>query len=43
MITTMTKIQFEELKSGDVTSLPPYRNLVPRFRGEEKPRLRIGT
>jgi hypothetical protein len=31
------------LNFRDVTALPPYRNLVLRFRGEENPRARIGT
>jgi hypothetical protein len=26
------------LNVRDVTPLPPYKNLVPRFRGEENPR-----
>jgi hypothetical protein len=31
------------LNFGDVTSVPPYRNLISRFTGEENPRLRIGS
>jgi hypothetical protein len=33
----------ECLNFWDVTPLPPYRNLILRFRGEKNPRLRIGT
>ncbi len=31
------------LNIRDVTTLPPYRNLIPRFRGEENLGVRIGT
>jgi hypothetical protein len=30
------------LNIRDVSALSPYRNLVPRFRDEENPRIRIG-
>jgi hypothetical protein len=42
-VTMMIKIQMKDLKSREVIALPPYRNLIPRFRGEENPRWRIGT
>jgi hypothetical protein len=32
----MIKIQMEDLKSRDVTALPPYRNLAPRFTSTEE-------
>jgi hypothetical protein len=34
----MIKIQMKDLKSREVIALPPYRNLILRFRGEENPR-----
>jgi hypothetical protein len=39
----MITIQMKCLNFGDVTSVPPYRNLISRFTGEENPRLRIGS
>jgi hypothetical protein len=37
------RVQMNGLNCGDVASLPHYRNLIPRFRGEENRRLRIST
>jgi hypothetical protein len=37
------EIQLKGLNFRGVTALSPYRNLILRFRGEENPRLRIGT
>jgi hypothetical protein len=42
-ITMTIRVQMECLNFRDVTPLPPYRNLILRFRGEKNPRLRIGT
>jgi hypothetical protein len=39
----MFRVQIKGFKFKDVTALPTYKNLIPRFRGEENPRLRIGT
>jgi hypothetical protein len=39
----MSRVQKKALNFRDIITIPHYKNLILKFRGEGNPRLRIGT